>query len=200
MANAFQKAIKTNQNPATSTKKKASSKAYVSVSDEVKEAVDNFVAAKKAKKQAEADMKFNETTIIDAVKEIQDKDGFTNQYASSYDVQGNTEDVKYVTQNRASVSIDDQDKIEKLLGNDYDSLIQENVTVSLKSEVFDDDAKQEELMNLLGEEKFAEFFEVDTKLAIKEGFNKAIYTVVKKQDKLDEVRTFVKPYKAAVRG
>lgn len=200
MANAFQKAIKNNSTaPPPAKAKSQKNKVFVAVSDDVKEAVDNFVDAAKKMKQAKADMAFNETTISDAVREIQDTDGFNNQYQKSYDVPGNNESVKYVSKNQASINSEDADTIQKLLGNDYEFLMQENMTVTLKAEVFADDKKQEELMNLLGE-KFGEFFNVETKLALADDYDKNIFGIVKNQAELDKVRTYIKMYKAALRG
>ena len=201
---AFSKALNNNASPAKAKSKAKKTVAYVSISDEVKEAIDSFQAAKKAEKQAKAEMAFHETVIIDAVKTIQDKDGFNNQYQKSYNMEGvddgknPPETAKYVSTNRASISQEDKDTIQKLLGSDYDFLMNENHSVSLKAEIFDDEAKQEELMKLLGE-KFAEFFDVDMKLSIAEDYDKNIFAVTKTQSKLDKVRTYVKMYKAAIR-
>ena len=170
MANAFQKAIKKSAAPAPKPKSKASV-AYLAVSKAVSDAVDKFQAAKKAKKEAEAEMSFNESIVIDAVRPVQDKDGFNNNYKKSYSIKGNTND---------------------------EFLIEEKVTVTLKVEIFADEERQEELMKLLGE-KFNEFFDVTTKLAVADDYDKNVYAVVNDQDKLDKVRTFVKPYKAALR-
>lgn len=205
MSNAFQKAIKDTAKPATPAKAKSTNKAYIKVTDEVKEAVDKFVAANKAEKAAKAEKAFNETTIIDHVRKVQDNDGFANKHQKSYDVPGNTESLKYVSKNQASINSEDADVIKTMLDSDYDFLMDEQVTVTLKSEVFDIDAKQEELMSLLGE-KFAEFFDVETKLKIADDYDKNIYSVVKgknkaaKQSNLDKVRTYVKMYKPALRG
>ena len=197
MANAFQKAIKKSAAPAPKPKSKASV-AYLAVSKAVSDAVDKFQAAKKAKKEAEAEMSFNESIVIDAVRPVQDKDGFNNNYKKSYSIKGNTNDAKYVTQNRASIASEDADEIKNMLGSDYEFLIEEKVTVTLKAEIFADEERQEELMKLLGE-KFNEFFDVTTKLAVADDYDKNVYAVVNDQDKLDKVRTFVKPYKAALR-
>lgn len=205
MSNAFQKAIKDTAKPAASAKTKSTNKAYIDVTDEVKEAVDNFVLANRKEKQAKAEKAFNETTIIDYVQKIQDADGFANKHQKSYDVPGNSETLKYVSKNQASINSEDADVIRKMLKTDYDFLMEEQVTVTLKAEVFEDEAKQEELMSLLGE-KFAEYFDVETKLKIAVDYDKNIYSVVKgknrvaKQAELDEVRTYVKMYKPALRG
>ena len=199
MANAFQNAINKNAKPAPKPKSKSTNKVYLDVPKKVMDAVDAFQKAKKAKKEAEAEMSFNEAVIIEAVKPEQDKDGFNNDYKKSYNVKGNQTDAKYVTQNRASISEEDEDEIRNMLGSDYDFLIVENHTVQLKKEVFDSEKMQEELMSLLGEENFAKFFDTSKKLAVADDYDKNIYGVVKDQKELDKVRTFVRPYKAAVR-
>lgn len=205
MSNAFKKAIAKESKPATPAKAKSTNKAYIEVTPEVKVAVDNFVAANKAEKAAKAEKAFNETTIIDHVRKVQDTDGFANKHQKSYDVPGNTESLKYVSKNQASINSEDAETIKSMLDSDYDYLMDEQITVTLKSEVFDDDDKQEELMELLGE-KFAEYFDVTTKLSVAEDYDKNIYSVVKgknknaKQAELDKVRTYVKMYKPALRG
>ena len=199
MGSAFKTALNKTAKPAKPAAKKAKALNLVSVSDDVRDAVDNFVAAAKAEKQAKAEKAFNEAAIIDAVKEQQDKDGFTNNFRKSYDVQGNSESVKFVSKNAASISAEDADEIKKRLKKNYDYLIEEKTSVTLKAEIFADEKKQEELMEMLGD-SFAEFFDVETKLKIAADYDKNIYSIVKDQDELETVRTFIKPYKPAIRG
>ena len=139
--------------------------------------------------------------MFDHVKPIQDKDGFGLRHSKSYEVVGNEETVKYVTQDRFTLNSDDEENIREIAGDKFDDDFEIDTTVTLKKDVFSDEAKQEQLMKLLTDKKlgnlFAEFFETKQVLKTKKGFDTRQFGY--NEDDLTDLRIFVKQYKAALR-
>lgn len=184
----------------TRTEKKPKAKKEgrtIQASVEIKAVIDRFVKAKKNMKVAETDMKHSESEIISFIRPLQDEDGRNNKFSTSYDVLGNEEKIKFVTQNRFSINSQDDVKLEEFLGEHYSSMINEDQTVKLKDEVLEDEALQGRLMELIGDE-FGTFFETITKLSVAADFNRNIYNVVDKEN-LDEFFLYCRPYKPALR-
>jgi hypothetical protein len=196
----FAEAIKT-----TAKKTKTTKKSTCPVIDDapaaVKEAVDMVVEGKREAKEAAAKISKGEAVVFDHVKPIQDNDGFNHSHSKSYEVVGNEETVKYVTQDRFTLTIDDEENIRELTGDKFDEDFEIDTTVTLKKDVFADEAKQEKLMNLLTDPElgnlFAEFFETKQTLKTKKGFDTRQFGY--KEDTLTDLRIFVKQYKAALR-
>jgi hypothetical protein len=179
-------------------KKVKNGKPIVDPKADVKEAVDAFIEAKKAKKIAEAEMSANGATIIEHVREIQDKDGFAGKFSKSYDVLGSDGKVLYTATNRYSISEDDEEEIAEILGDNVDRLVDEEHEVKLRSEVLKDEALQEELLSLIGAENFTKFFTTKRKLTVAEDFDRAVYDHTTK-DELEALRTFIKGAKPSLR-
>ena len=190
-----------NATATTKTKKtaKKSSAPTIVVSDEVKAAVDKVIEGKKKAKEAKALLNVNEPIVIDAVKEIQDKDGFAGKYRKSYDVPGlETDGVKFVSANKFSINGDDADEIADLVGDGYDELIEEDFQVSLKAEVFENKDLQAELMELL-DGRFADFFDTKKVIKVKPDFDKNVFRHVDNEDDMAALRIFAKQYKPSLR-
>lgn len=165
--------------------------------EEIKAEIDRYVKSKKNMKVAKSEMEHSEATIIDFIRPHQDEDGRKHKFSTSYAVEGNEEKVKFVSSNRYSINAEDDGKIAEILGESYDELIKHNHTVKLKDEVMENDALQEQLMELIGDE-FATFFETVTKLGVETDFNRNIYRVVD-EEKLAELHLYCRPYKPALR-
>jgi len=184
------------------TKAPAKAKSKMPVLDppeEVKVAVDEYIDAKTRETMAKAEKDMAETVIQEFTIGVQDADGYTGNFRNSYAVPGKIpgNQVKYVSSNRFSINAADRDRLQDTLGNMYENMMEEEYTVKLRPEVFQNEELQSELMNLVGD-RFEEFFETVLSLKVKEEFDRKLYQVVGAGD-LPELRTFCKPYKAALR-
>ncbi len=201
MSNAFAKAIKDTNKTTKTSAKKSTCPVIDDAPKDVRDAVDMVVAGKREAKVAAAKVAKGEAVVFDHVKPIQDRDGFAHSHSKSYEVVGNEETTKYVTQDRFTLTIDDEDNIRELTGDKFDEDFEIDTTVTLKKDVFSDEAKQEKLMELLTDPKlgnvFAEFFETKSTLKTKKGFDTRQFGY--KKDNLTDLRIFVKQYKAALR-
>lgn len=176
-----------------------SSAGTVDAPDNIKKAVDRFNKAKAEMKKAEAEMRATEPEIIDFVRAIQDAAGFADEFKKSYDVDGEETKIKYVTQNRYSISGDDVAEIKKMLGEAFDVLFSTDYDVIMRSEVLKDPELQAQLMKLLkGGELFDKFFYTHVTVKAEKDFDSKIYKHVT-ESKLAELRVFVKQYKASLR-
>jgi len=193
MAN-FRSALQASKKDKT-TKPKSNVGVISNIPNEIVEKANKFVNLKKDEKRIQAEMNEIYSDIDQFVTKERDKDGFSGNYHKSYQV---TEELKHVQSNRFSISPKDKENIKRMLGDSFDELIKEKFTVTLKEEVFEDEKKQKQLMELLGD-KFEEFFETTSSLVVTEDFDKNIYKVTKNQNSLDETRVFIKPYKAALK-
>lgn len=164
----------------------------------IKQAVDDYVKAKTVSKKCEAQMDRCGNEVREYVIGVQDTDGNMGRFSGSYQVMGNKESTKFVSVNKYSINADDKDEIQSILGDDYGRLIEENYTVKLKPEVFEDENMSAFLMELIGEH-FGDFFETVVSLKAKAGFNSSIYHTVDNTEELEVLRTFVKQNKASLR-
>lgn len=193
----FAEAIKKAEVKEPKTKKSSSSALIDYAPNDVKVEVDNLVHAKAEIKKNEAIVKKAESVIIDYVRPIQDEHGFKMQHSKSYDVVGNEETVKYVTQDRFTVNSDDEENLKELFGEEgFNERFEKVESLSAKQEIFSNETLQKELLDLLGEENFAKFFEYKATLKTKKGYDVLQY---KDKDKLEDSRVFVKQYKAALK-
>ncbi len=195
----FKTALNTNKVTKTTTAKKSSMPIIEVTDQDVEESITAFIDAQSREKSAKADKEFHATNIVSHVRPTQDENAFNGNFSKSYQVKSDVGTVKFVTADKFSINNDDKPEFEKLFGKkNFDTLMEEEFTVTLKPDVFLNEEKQNELMDLLGD-KFNEFFDVDTKLKTKGNFDQNVYGVVKTQSKLDEVRTFAKQNKPSIR-
>ena len=164
---------------------------------EVREAVDRYQEAKATIKQAEAVCDVDGAIITGFVREKQDADGFARKFSGSYAVMGFKSTAKVVYANKYSLSGEDAAQLAEILGPNFEPMITQKHTVSLKAEIFEDEALQAELMELVGD-RFAEFFETKTTLGVCEEFNKIVYQVLKPED-LENLRVYARQYKPSIR-
>jgi len=167
------------------------------LSDDMKSRIERYLEAKKEKKNAEADMKTEEPAIIEFARKAQDKNAFAGNYNGSYNIGGL---VKFVTQDRFSCPQDEdvQKEVKKVLGKYYEEIIETEVSVSLKPEVFTNKKLKEELVKIIGS-RFSEFFVTETKISVKEGFAQEQYKIAGSQKKLDDIRALLPQYKPSIR-
>jgi hypothetical protein len=165
---------------------------------EVKDAVDQYQEAKAQAKQAEAVMDVTGAVIGGFVREVQDRDGYAGKFSGSYAVMGNKATAKVIYANKFNLSPEDEAELASVLGlENFGQMVKKNFTVKLRDEVFTDEAKQKELMALVGD-RFPEFFETKMALAVCEDFNKLVYAVVKPEE-LDNLRVYARQYKPSIR-
>ena len=186
---------------ATTTKapaKKKTTMPTLEATKEIRAAVAKFVRAKAENKKSKADMDASGDEIITFVRSRQDDDGFKHCFRNSYAVPGEDgSQVKFVSTNRYSINPDDAEELQQILGDEYGDMILEKFQVNLKEEVLENEDLQGELMELIGD-RFSEFFETKQSLAVAEGFDGRVYSVVDKEN-LPVLRTFVRQYKPSLR-
>jgi len=166
--------------------------------ENVQEAVDDYLAAAKAEKEAKAEMGAAKDVIVDFVQPVQDEDGCKGKFRTSYTVKGKKKGnkAKFISSNRWTINADDVEDLQELLGEHFEEMIDQQFKVNLKSEVFENQGLQDELMELVGD-RFADFFDTITDVKVKEGFDKMLYKAV---DDLDELRALARQYSPSVRG
>ena len=196
----FMDMVQSTAKPKTTAKAKKSSVPMLEATAEVKEAVDLYIEAKEREKIATAEKEASGVIITDFVRPIQDGDGFKGAFRNSYGVPGTKPGYKvtHVTQNKYSINAEDAPKIQEILGEEnFGEMMDQTFSVVLKPGVFLDKELQADLMDMVGD-RFTDFFDTVTSLKVKEGFIQRIYTAVP-EDKLDDLRTFCKPYKPTLR-
>jgi len=180
------------------TKKKKSDAPVLKPPENVMLAVDRFVTAKTSEKKAKAEVDEAHALVATWARTVQDDDGYSGKYKKSYKIQGITDIVSFITGNKFSISGEDTEQIEAMLGEkDYANLIEETPSVRLKDEVLENQELQDKLMALIGD-RFGDFFETTTKVAVCEDFDQKIYHHIPKEE-LESVRTFIRPFKATLR-
>lgn len=184
---------------AASTAKPAAKKSSVPVITDapadVTAAVKAYVKAVDSKKEAEAEMANQFTVVDEFVTKVQDEKAFKGSFSKSYKVQLDTGDtVLYSSQNRFKINPEAEEDIKALLGDNFGAMVQEKLTVTVKEEVFEDEALMKELGELLGD-NFSKFFNSKMELKVKDNFDEKIFAVAKTAKKLAEVRTFIEPWK-----
>jgi len=185
---------------ATSKSPAKSKSSMPTVKTNVGEAISTFNTEKKNESAAKAAKEVAGAAIIEFGREHQDKTAFTGNFRKSFELIGNDdESVKFVATDKFSVNPDDATNLKKIVGKkEYDNLFEEKFTVTLHDEVFEDEALQNELMALMGD-NFDRFLFVSSKLVTKKNFDENIYRVVKSASKLSEVRMLVKQNKPSIR-
>ena len=162
----------------------------------VKEDITALIAAKKTAKIAKATITQKEASVIEFGKAHKDAQAFNANFNKSYKIQGEGDDtVTFVTANKFSFSTDDVPEIEEIL-EDSDIELDTKYVVTVKGEVFTDEAKQKELMALLGD-RWTDFFDTTVVKTVPTDFDKKIYGLGK--DKKDDLEVLMKQSKPSVR-
>ena len=194
---AFAKALETTKVDKPTAAKKSSMPLLSDAPKEVRVAVDAVNEAKVELKAAKAKLAKNETTVIDFVKPVQDRNAFAGNHSKSYEVEGNKSSVKFVSANKFSVSSADEENLVELLGEErFNERFEKKESLSVKSEIFTNDKLQAELMELVGD-KFSLFFEYTAALKVKEDFDRKQYAL--NESELADLRVFAKQAKPALK-
>lgn len=166
--------------------------------ENVKADIAKLVEAKKAMKKAKSEVTVAEKSIIEFGINHKDREAFAGNFQKSYKIAGdNDTTVTLVTANKWSFAEDDLEDINEILGDDADDLIEKDYTVKIKSDVFTDEDRQQELMNLLGD-RWNDFFETTVSHKPVSDFDEKIYKLGK--EKVDDLRVYMKQSKPSVRG
>lgn len=184
---------------AASTTKPAAKKSSVPVITDapvvVTTAVKAYIKAVDAKKEAEAEMANQFVTVDEFFTKAQDEKAFKGNFSKSYKIQLDTDEtVLYSSQNRFKINPEAEEDIKGILGDSFGGMVQEKLTVTVKEEVFENEDLMKELGELLGD-NFSKFFNSKMELKVKDGYDKKIYAVAKTAKKLNEIRTFIEPWK-----
>jgi len=167
--------------------------------------IDELVSWKQKEKEAKAEKEAREVEVIDWVKERQDQDGFADKFQKSYRVQGEKNQVTYVSTDRFSVIKPEAVlELEESLGKKFSDLVEKKFSITLKEEVMKDSTLQKELMEtfkrVYGEdykEKFGTFFRSEVVFVPVDGFDRKIFSLPKRV--VDKVRDLVKQAKPSLK-
>ena len=174
---------------------KANNSIITDAPDNVKADINDLIKAKKAMKTAKATITQKEGSIIEFGKKHKDEQAFNANFNKSYKIQGAGDDtVTFVTANKFSFAADDVEDIEEILGDEI--ALDTEYVVKIKGEVFTDEAKQKELMALLGD-RWNDFFDTTVVKTVPEDFDKKIYSLGKA--KKDDLEVLMKQSKPSVR-
>lgn len=198
----FDNMIKSNAKKAETKKAKKSSKEIIPVSPELQGNIDNLLAAKKAKKVAESDIKKNESPVIEFGTEFQESRFFDKgDFEKSYKFGNDDNNVTFVTANKWSFDQADVGIIKEIIedadGEVDDLLEQDEPVVKFKSEVFSDPELQKELVKMVGK-KFDRYFEtIEGQWKVKEDFDKNVLKLGK--NAVEDVKVYMKKSKPSLR-
>lgn len=167
--------------------------------DAVKEGISKVLAGKAKKKAGESEIKVGETPVIEYGLNLKDDRALNGDYNKSYKIQGENEEdvITFVTANKYSHSEEDQEEVAELMGDNFDDLMPENFTITVKEEVFADPDMQKFLMSKMGE-RFADFFEVTKTRKVVPNFDEELYKRFDKE-KIDDIKVFVKQAKPSLK-
>lgn len=179
MSMSFDDLLGTNTKTKTTVKKTKSNAEILSVPKNVQVQIDALIAAKKAKKVAESDIKKAEPTIIEHGLNLKDENAFGGKFQKSFKLGTDKSYVNFVTANKWSFLEDDVDDIKEIIGEKADELILEDKVVKLKAEVFSDPELQKKFIKMAGK-VFPEFFETVVSHHVSDTFDEDIYDLPKK--------------------
>jgi hypothetical protein len=166
--------------------------------ENVKADITKLIAAKKKAKEAKSEIANAEKSILVYGREHHDTEAFAGRFKKSHKIAGEGDDtVTFVTANKWSFSPDDIEEVNEVLGDAADDLIEKDYVVKINSEVFTDEAKQKELMELLGD-RWNDFFETTVTYKVSSDFDEKVYTELK-PDGLKDLKVFMKQSKPSIR-
>jgi hypothetical protein len=199
-APSFMDTIAGNAKVAPTTKaKKIDDSILQNAPENVKADISKMVAAKKTMKKAKSEVAVAEKSIIEFGNKHKNTEAFAGRFKKSYKIAGDNDDsVNFVTANKWSFNTDDITEIKEIIGDNADEMLPSSYNVSIKSEVFTDKAKQEELMKLLGT-RWNDFFDTTVSYKPVEDFDAKIYTELD-ENKMADLAVYMKQSKPSVRG
>jgi hypothetical protein len=173
---------------ASTSKKKSEEREYVFGYEFL---VDSVITLKKKLSDIEAKYKLEETRLLSEAGKLYEDQGKRGDYKTNILFAGNqTEGAMVVFSDKFSAIPQEKEKFLRDLDPDYDRHFTEKRVLSLKDT---GDAVIEELVSLLGEEKFLKYFEVKISIVAKNGLAKEQFHLPA------ELREELKQAKPAVR-
>jgi hypothetical protein len=167
--------------------------------DAVKADISKIIKAKATMKKAKSEVAVAEKSILDFGTQYKNSEAFDGRFKKSYKIAGNGKDkVTFVTANKFSFNTDDVGIIKEILGAAADEMLPSEYKVSIKQEVFTDDAKQKELMELLGA-RWNDFFDTTVAYKVSDDFDSRIYKELD-ENGLNDLNVYCKQSKPSVRG
>jgi len=197
MSGAFAKALKKTSSTKT-PQKKSSARDITNPPTDVAQEVDLFNKFKDEEEAAKAEKEFHREPILEFFHQILDESGFSGDYQNSFKIHGAHTSVTVSAINRFSINPEDEDKIAKIVGKFFDFLFRKEYVVKLKDEVINDPDKQNELMGLIGEDRFLDFFETKESLTTSKDFTREVYNFLD-HDQLTKLRTYIKQARPSVK-
>ena len=169
------------------------------VPQDVVDAAKAFLEKTRMKKELEAELALYGETVSSYVSSVQDSKAFNGEFFNSYKIPTQVGELTATTKNVFKINTEDEKLLKKLFGNRYETYIAEKMEVVLKPEVLEDEKLQDELIEALGEDGFAKFFNTFTSLKVKDNYDERIYEFAKNADKLAEIRAIVQPSKTTLK-
>jgi hypothetical protein len=192
----FDALLDTNKKKKTPAKAKKSSAEIIPAPAAIQAEIDALIAAKKAKKIADSDIKKAEPTIIDFGIKLKDEKAYSGKFQKSYKIGNDENHVNMVTANKWSFKEDDVDEIKDLLGDKADDMLIEEKEVRLKAEVFSNDELKKKFVEMVGRD-FPEFFETVVSHHVSEDFDEKVYELG--QDTYEDLKLLMKQSKPSLR-
>jgi hypothetical protein len=178
MSMSFDDLLGTNTKTKTTAKKTKSTAEIIPVPKNVQEQIDSLIAAKKAKKVAESDIKKAEPTIIEHGQNLKNEKAFGGKFQKSFKLGTDESHVNFVTANKWSFLEGDVEDIKEIIGEKADEMILEDKVVKLKAEVFSNPDLQKKFVKMVGK-AFPEFFETVVSHHVSDTFDEDIYDLPK---------------------
>jgi plastocyanin len=182
-----------------STSKKSDKEIISDAPEAVKKAITAVVKAKAEKKKAESDIKVSETPVIEFGNKLKDERAFNGDYNKSYKIEGSEgETVTFVTANKFSHNVDDEEELAELMGEEnFEDLVPKEQVLKVKDDIFTNPEMQEFLMKKMGN-RFNEFFEVETSRKVIPTFDEELYKRFD-EDKVADIKVFMKQSKPSIK-
>lgn len=165
----------------------------VSVSDDIADVVDDVCRLKKKLSDAKASCESAEEKLIDAIRPKYEDGAKRNDFMKSISVRGNDSNKVMVSWSDSFSAIPmEHSSFLKRADEDFDKHFIEKRVLTVKSERTNDESIQE-LLELLGQKKFKEFFDVGITVATKAGMDQAQFGLE------DEIRQLLKQRSPSVK-
>lgn len=174
-------------------KKKGSAAPAIVPTADIETHVEAYSKYKKDMKDNEGKMRIEEAPIKQFCLQKLDEKALAGEFVPTWDLASKHGILKFITVDKFSLDLKNLPKIKAVLGDDnYKQVIIENPVMTLKAEVFTDQALATELQSKLGND-FLKFFDIEKKIEVKKGFNTEIFKIAKTADRLNEIRSLIVP-------
>ena len=122
----------------------------------------------------------------------------SGDFTKSFIVKGNQHEATFVSSDKFSdIPNEVIEEVKTVLGDDFDNFVKDKTTVTLKPDVLENEVLQKELMDAIGEENFAKYFDVSGKWKVVEGFDKKQYKL--DEEKRQNLKPFIKKAKPSIK-